>query len=126
MNLKKNILIVDDEEGIHYVFDRYLGNKFSLFHAATVDEAVKKCIKEQQIDLIITDIFLEKDTGFEFVHKVREMNKKVPIIIMSAYGDQFTTDLIDNIKATFDCHFINKPFDNDEMESLIEELLKKS
>jgi len=124
---KKNkiILILDDEQDIHYVFDRYLGQRYTLLHAITLDEAIKKCVKEIEIDLIITDIFLEHGTGFEFVHKIREINNDVPIIIMSAYGDQFTDELINNIKETFKCHFINKPFNNDDMENLIEKLLEE-
>jgi len=122
----KTILILDDEKDIHYVFSRCLEKKYRLIHSLTHEEAMKECLKESEIDLIITDIFLEnQETGFGFVHKIRELNKSIPIIIMSAYGTQFTSDLIENIKNTFECYFINKPFDNDEIEKLIEKLLNK-
>ncbi|MBU0650278.1 response regulator, partial [bacterium] len=123
---KESILILDDEQDLHYVFDRYLGERYDLIHALTMEDALKIGLKSTHIDLVITDIFLpENKTGFEFVYKIRELNKEVPIIIMSAYGDQFTSDLIENIKDTFVCYFINKPFDNDEMETLIEKVLGK-
>ena len=122
---KKSILILDDEQDIHYVFDRYLGDKYNLIHALNLEEAVKGCLKEKKIDLIITDVFLEKESGVEFVHKIRDIDKKTPIIIMSAYGDRFTEELIEGLKVTFESYFIKKPFDNDEMEALIEKLISK-
>lgn len=120
---KQTILILDDERDIHYVFDRYLGEKYNLIHAVDEEEALQKCIKNHNIDLVITDVFLGKKMGFEFVYKIRDMERDVPIIIMSAYGNRFTEDLIENIKDTFKCVFISKPFDNDEMEKLIEGLM---
>ena len=42
MSAEKTILILDDENDIHYVFDRILNDDYNLVHAHSVQEAVQK------------------------------------------------------------------------------------
>ena len=72
---------------------------------------------------MVTDIFLGGETGFELVNMIREMTDNIPIVIMSAYADVLSENLIAGFRETFECHFVKKPFDNDDMEKLIRKLV---
>ncbi len=43
--------------------------------------------KENEIDLIITDISMPKMNGFEMIEEIRKMDKDIPIVILSAYSE---------------------------------------
>lgn len=119
----KTILVLDDEQSIHYVFDRILKSKYQLLHSYNVKEAIAKSFLSKEVDLVITDVFLGGETGLELVGRIRELVDDIPIIIISAYADAMTAEVIHKIENTFNCHFVRKPFDNEEMEALVASIL---
>lgn len=124
MSEKKRILVLDDEEAIHYIFDRMLGEDYELIHATSIQESLAKCFQVKELDLVITDVFLGGETGIELVGEIREFRKNIPIIIMSAYADEMTEKVIANIKEMFHCEFVDKPFENKTIENLVKHLLR--
>jgi two-component system OmpR family response regulator len=52
----------------------------------TALEAFDKLI-DHRADLIITDIMMPQMDGFEFISLIREQNKRIPILFMSARDD---------------------------------------
>lgn len=123
MSAKKNIIVLDDEKSIHYVFDRVLGKEFNVLHAYSIKDAMTLAYQEKDIDLVVTDVFLGGETGVELVSQIREFGPRIPVIIMSAFADEMTQKVIQSIKKTFSCEFMKKPFDNDQMEALVRQML---
>ena len=64
--------------------------------------------KEHNIDLILTDIHMPKKNGLEMVKNIRETNKEIPILILSAYNE--SRFFLDSIKYGVDGYIV-KPME---------------
>lgn len=73
---------------------------------------------EQKPNIIISDILLNKISGIDFVKQIREEDKDIPIILLSAYSD--TSYLLDAVKLHL-VDYLIKPVD---FESLYDTLKK--
>lgn len=84
--LNINILVVDDEENIRFLYKEELEDEgYTVTLAANAEEAMKK-IKEKQPDLITLDIKMPGMDGIEFLRKLKEDNRNIPVVLCSAYG----------------------------------------
>lgn len=80
------ILVVDDEENIRFLYKEELEDEgYNVVLAANAEEAMKKII-EHQPDLITLDIKMPGMDGIEFLRKLKEENRNIPVILCSAYG----------------------------------------
>ncbi|MEW6715508.1 MAG: response regulator, partial [Nitrospirota bacterium] len=68
--------------GAVYVLER---EGYAVVTAANGAEAVKK-LKDEHIDLVITDLRMEGMDGFGVLEKSQEVTSSTPVIIMTAYG----------------------------------------
>lgn len=83
---KKNILIVDDDTLILSVFKDILGSEgYNIFTAKTTFEAEMLFIRNK-IDLMISDVHIGEEFGFDLVNMISSIKPNLPIIVM-------TTDL---------------------------------
>lgn len=109
----KTILIVDDKRIQLKTLRRGLRTRgYRVFEAISGKQALDHLEKDETIDLVLTDYAMPEMNGIELLKKIRETNKTIPVIIMTAYGDK---DLV--IEAMhYRCNgFIDKPFDMDEL-----------
>ena len=84
--LNYNILIVDDEDDYREMFALILEEKgYNSYKATSVKEA-KEIIKNNKIDMIITDLIMKNETGLELLHWVKNYNMEIGIIMVTAYG----------------------------------------
>jgi len=84
-NLK--IMIVDDnQETIKYLVV-LLENFFDEIVIAHDGEEALRLFKEEEIDIVISDINMPKLNGIELIEKIRALNSLVPIIILSAHNE---------------------------------------
>lgn len=80
------ILVVDDEENIRFLYKEELEDEgYKVALAANAEEAMKK-IQELPPDLITLDIKMPGMDGIEFLRKLKEENRNIPVILCSAYG----------------------------------------
>lgn len=84
----KNLLLLEDS-------DEFIENAISLFNMFVKTTFVAKNIKEafnilenENIDLIISDIHLKKESGLDFIEEIRKTNNEIPILILSGYKDE--------------------------------------
>lgn len=116
------ILIADDEPNILMLTSMMLDDLgYKTILANNGAQAIEKALQEFP-DLIITDIVMPEKDGFEVCKTLRE-NKDfadVPIIILSAIGDEFNK--ITGFEGGAD-DYITKPFNLDELKSRVETLL---
>lgn len=115
------ILVVDDDPQLRQSFDRLLIREgYETLTAPSAEDGINK-VRSFQPDLIIMDVRMSGMTGLEAFKIIKEIDPKIPVIIMTAYG---TTDSA--IEATklgaFD--YILKPFDIPDVLNLIDKAVK--
>jgi CheY-like chemotaxis protein len=90
----KKILIVDDEEGIRFLYKEELEEEgFKVELANNGKEALEK-LPLFRPDLVTLDIKMPVMDGIEALKRIREVDRQLPIILCSAYGEykqDFTT-----------------------------------
>lgn len=116
------VLIVEDESTLARLLKDAIGDYFfNVTLAKDGEDGIKK-FKSVKPDIIITDIMMPKVDGLEMTMKIKELNDKVPIIVLSAFSDK--EKLLKAIDVGITKYFI-KPFDPDEVLNFLSELALK-
>lgn len=78
------VLVIDDDEPIHYMVKNLLKGEFAVMNARNVQEAID-ILSSSQINLILSDIHMPGISGLEFLESIRldESKKKIPVLIMT-------------------------------------------
>lgn len=101
-DLKKlDILIVEDGKDIIDIMDRtfkMIVKNITL--AANGDEALA-AYKKNKPDLILTDIRMPHKDGIEFINELRAIDKDSPIIVITAFEDDLSTEEKQLVNAIF-------------------------
>jgi two-component system chemotaxis response regulator CheY len=116
----KKVLVVDDSSVVRMSLDMLLKeNGYDVTTANDGTEGVTAA-KNDNFDLIITDINMPNMNGFDLIKNVREMDncKFLPILVLTTESDSEMLKKGKNYGAT---GWIVKPFTN---ESLLETVLK--
>ena len=83
----RKILVVDDELSIRILYREELEEDgYTVITASDGDEALRK-IKSDKPDLVTLDIRMPGMDGIEVLHHIREMDKEIPVIMSTAYGE---------------------------------------
>lgn len=115
------ILIVEDKESMAQMLKETMeAAGYHIYIAKDGLEGIKQ-IREENIDLVLTDLKLPKKNGMDVLMAAKEEDPTLPVILMTAYG---SVDLaVKAIKeGAFD--FITKPFDTDHLLHLIKKALE--
>jgi DNA-binding NtrC family response regulator len=118
--LQSTILIVDDEEGVHYSFKRFLAPlKCEILKAMSGEEALE-VLKNHTPDLIIMDIKMDGMDGLTALKEITSKTKQLPVIMMTAYST--TSSAIEATRlGAYD--YVMKPFDPPKMMEVIQQAL---
>src|SRR4051812_6054051 len=73
-------------------------------------DALEQMVK-QEPDLIITDIMMPYSSGMEIVSRAKQMEKKIPVIVLSSMGQESVVLEAFNLGAD---DYITKPFSPNE------------
>ncbi|MBB6670579.1 MULTISPECIES: response regulator [Cohnella] len=109
---KKKLLIVDDQIGIRILLlEVFSVEGYETFQAAN-GRAALEIVRNHTPDLVLLDMKIPGMDGLEILKQIKEMNREIKVIMMTAYGE------LDMIKEATDLgalmHF-TKPFDIDEL-----------
>jgi CheY-like chemotaxis protein len=80
----KHILIVDDEEAVGYVFERYLAIKGYRVSLAYSGEQALQSFDADTPDLVITDYKMPGMNGDELLRRLRALDPRLPAVMISA------------------------------------------
>jgi len=119
---KAHILVVDDDEGIRTLVQKYLNeNNFLISTAENAEDASEK-VKVIKFDLIVLDIMMPGKSGLEFI---QEHKKKLdtPIILLTAKGE--SDERVEGLEIGAD-DYLPKPFEPKELILRIKNILEKT
>jgi len=82
----KKILVVDDEDNIRLLYQEVLRDEgYEVALAGNAEEALQ-AIASSPPDLITLDVKMPGMSGVDFLKKLKESHKDIPVILCSAYG----------------------------------------
>ena len=82
-----NILVVEDDAKLNRIICTYLNDSgFNATGCLGANEAYEE-MYNNLYEMIISDIMMPETDGFEFAETVRKVNKRIPILFMSAKDD---------------------------------------
>ena len=117
----ETILVVEDKESMAEMLRETLESEGYRVISATDGAEGIKLLKEDRVDLVLTDLKLPKKDGMEVLSASKEENQLIPVIVMTAFGS--IEIAVDAMKGgAFD--FITKPFDTDHLLVLIRRALE--
>lgn len=121
-NSKKTILVVDDESSILDLLKFNLEKEgFNFISAEDGEEGINKVLNEKP-DLLLLDVMIPKMDGLSVCKKIRQENINIPIIMLSARGEEIDKVLGLEIGAD---DYITKPFSPREVIARIKANLRK-
>ena len=120
---QRTILVVDDFDDTRLLLRTWLQKKgYRVVEAENGNQAVAEA-ERRHPDLIIMDVEMPELDGLAATRKIRALpnSEDVPIVVVSAYGaDQFRAEAL----AAGCNEYVSTPFEPEQMEKLIESLIK--
>ncbi len=115
------VLIVDDESSLRTALFRVLDRRgLSVITANKIEEAKALCQIDQPLDLALIDMNLPDGDGIEFMTSVKAQHPACQVIILTGHGS-IESAVRATQKGAF--HFITKPFNMEELMSLVDKAL---
>lgn len=120
--MKAHLLYVEDDETLGFVTKDHLELEgYEITHCADGKEALAT-VQSQTFDLCILDVMLPGIDGFELAQHIRQSNRAVPILFLTAKS--LKEDRIQGLKIGGD-DYITKPFSIEELLLKIEIFLRR-
>ncbi|UCC76154.1 MAG: response regulator transcription factor [Anaerolineales bacterium] len=117
------ILVVDDEPRIVELAGLYLRNDGFTVLSAHDGLSALSMIEQRRPDLVVLDIMLPKMDGWEVCRRLRQGNNNVPIIMLTARGED--VDRIVGLELGADDYMV-KPFNPRELVARVKAVLRRS
>lgn len=123
MHSLENIWIVDDDKSIRWVLEKALqhaGIKTTSFESV---KAVFEALTHKQPNVIISDIRMPGNTGFDLLEHIKQNHSHIPVIIITAHSD------LDSAVSSYQSgafEYLPKPFDIDEAVAIVKRALNYS
>lgn len=116
------ILIVEDDKQTNDAICEYLKSVGHRTVPAYDGDEALHVFKDIEIDLIVLDIMLPKQTGLAVLHTIREKST-VPILMLTAIGDEYTQVISFDEQAD---DYLTKPFSMVLLGRRVTALLRRS
>lgn len=119
---KAHILVVDDDTRLRSLLQRFLREQGFAVSVAKDAPDARFFLEQYKFDLLIVDVMMPGETGFEFLQTLRKENN-VPVIMLTAMGE--TSDRINGLESGAD-DYLPKPFEPVELVLRIKNILKRT
>src|SRR5690606_23529751 len=87
-NEGEKILIVDDDPGLRRLLERFLSEQGYRVRAVENVEQMDRLLARELFQLLVLDLMLPGEDGLSACRRLREANNQVPIIMLTAKGDE--------------------------------------
>ena len=114
--MEQKILVVDDELDVCEAIRNYLMRRgYKIVIATSTQEAITKLLSEKPV-LILLDILMPGIDGIECLRRIRDLDKNVPVIMVTCVIDVDTANEALRLGAV---DYITKPISFNELETLV-------
>jgi CheY-like chemotaxis protein len=115
------ILIVDDNQSVAFVVSLMLEKEGHEVTSALNGTEGYLAYLRLQPELVITDIQMPGENGFELMNHIREQNPAIKAIYMSGNLSQFYS-VLEAEKGLFPINYLGKPFSREELVGQVNRL----
>lgn len=115
MEVQRRVLVVDDEQSIRDSLRLLLKNTFDV-QVAENGAAALEALESHKPDLVLLDVIMPELDGIETLRRIKAQNKDVPVVMLSATNTVQTAVQALKLGAV---DFVSKPFDVEELTSLL-------
>src|SRR5580658_3934924 len=121
------ILIVDDEPDLELLIRQRFRRRnrdgaFDFEFALNGEEALSKLNSDESIDIVMSDINMPVMDGLTLLSRLREMDRLLRTVIVSAYGDMQNIRIAMN-RGAYD--FLTKPIDFEDFEVTLKKTIQE-
>ncbi|MBW2056820.1 MAG: response regulator [Deltaproteobacteria bacterium] len=111
-----SVLVVDDEQEVRQTLSEMIeGLGYQVLVAGGGEEALRR-IRDEKVDLVITDLSMPGLNGLDLILASKEINPSIPIAVISAFGSvENTSEAL--TRGAFS--FVAKPFKLPEIRELV-------
>jgi two-component system phosphate regulon response regulator OmpR len=118
-----HILVVDDDERLRALLQRYLSQNGFRVTAAPGAEEARSLMKSMAFDLLIVDVMMPGESGLDFTRSVRAQASQIPMLMLTARGEP--EDRIAGLELGAD-DYLPKPFEPRELVLRCAGLLRRA
>ena len=116
------ILLLEDDATLSAEIEKYFNSKNSSCQSIANGDMVASVFKKDLFDIVILDINVPGKKGFEVCADIRQIDSKVPILMLTAFGE-INDKLLAFNKGADD--YLIKPFHFEELFARVNALLKR-
>jgi CheY-like chemotaxis protein/AraC-like DNA-binding protein len=119
---KPNVLVVDDDAEIRNFLEQILQGHYNIFKAGSAEDAFE-IVKNEELDIIVSDIVMPGISGVEFCLNIKESKEfsHIPVILLT--GTTSPEVKLKGIECGAD-DYITKPFERQLLLARIKSILK--
>lgn len=118
---RRNLMIVDDEEGPRQSLRVIFKDDYNLLMAKDGESALALA-RTHTVDAAILDIRMEGMNGVELLNRLKQIDGGIEIIMLTAYE---TIDTIRQALRYGACDYLNKPFDISQIRAAVENAMER-
>ncbi|SOB55222.1 osmolarity response regulator transcription factor OmpR [Pseudomonas lundensis] len=118
----EKILIVDDDPGLSSLLERFFTSKGYRARGVPNVEQMDRLLAREVFNLVVLDLMLPGEDGLSACRRLRAANNRVPIIMLTAKGDELSR--IKGLELGAD-DYLAKPFNPDELMARVKAVLRR-
>jgi DNA-binding response OmpR family regulator len=123
MSKNVSILLAEDDENLGTLLNTFLKNKGYNVDLARNGKSALEKFNDGNYDFLVLDVMMPEVDGFTVAKEVREVDKNVPILFLTAKS--MKEDKLQGFAIGAD-DYLTKPFSMEELVARIEAILKRS
>ncbi|MGH6988915.1 MAG: response regulator [Stellaceae bacterium] len=117
------ILLIDDDPLVAFTVERMLqGGGHTVIRAGDGEKGLK-ILRDEPVDLIITDIIMPVKEGIETIREIREYDTTLPVIAVSGGGHGAGGNYLRMARALGATETLAKPFDQEQLLAAVNRCL---
>jgi len=122
--MRKQILVIDDDEAVRKSFMLAFEDAGYAVDTAESGEKGTEKVQDNKVDLIFLDLKMPGLNGVETLRRLRELDKDVPIYIVTAFHKEFLDELGTAAEDGLSFEIISQPIGADKINLLARSVLE--